>query len=108
MIDFDGLINAAVQDAFGQPVLYTPVGAAAAIPITGVFQRRYEETTFSTEGAPVANRLPVLTVRQVAFPAGTIPQQGDTLVVGGLSYQVTNPEPDGVGLVFLKLKAMKS
>ena len=91
MIDFDALINAATQDAFGQPVLYTPVGTQTAIQISGIFQRGYQETTFSTEGVPVANRLPVLTVRQVSFPAGIVPQQGDTLVVGGCSYQVTNP-----------------
>lgn len=107
MIGFDTLVLGPCMAVFGQPVSYTPTGYAAPIVVTGIFQRGYSETAFGADGVPVMNRMPVLGVQQGQFPAGVVPSQGDTLVVAGLSYQVTAPEPDGRGHVLLKLKAVK-
>lgn len=103
MIDLDGLVLGPCLDAFGQAVTYL-AGNGQAAAITGVFDRYHVQVDFDAQGAAVSTTLPVLGVREAAFPPGLCATQGDTVMIAGTVYEITDTQPDGHGHVLLMLK----
>lgn len=107
MIDWDALVVGPCVSVFGQPITFRPA-AGGAFPITGVFDDAYLGVVMGTDGDPaIATIDPVLGVQLSQFTALGLadPDQDDTLTVDavGKTYMVMNVEPDGKGLVKLRL-----
>lgn len=113
MIDWDTDVLAPMMDAgvFGENVqpVYTPKGCLP-FSIDGVFDDAY--VGLSLEGAePEFQTLsPVLGVRLAQFPAGTTPNQGDTVRVASVNttYKVMSVKVDGHGWAKLVLMTMSA
>lgn len=102
MIDFDTLVLGPCLSAFGQITLYTAPGQSFDLP--GIFDRYHAEITFDAGGVPVSTQRPMLGVRESDFPFGLLPAQGDTVLIDGTVYLVTDTQPDGHGHILLPLK----
>jgi hypothetical protein len=102
-LDFDALVLGPCMDAFAQPVSYT-AQSGQRVAIVGVFDRYHVEVSFDGTGAPVSTTLPVLGLREAAFPAGMCAAQGDIVSIAGTHYEITDTQPDGHGHVLLMLK----
>jgi hypothetical protein len=69
-----------------------------AATVNGIFDRAYLEPL----GNGVEGSAPVFTCAAADIPAST---QGDTLVIASATYKVVGVEPDGTGIVVLRLEA---
>lgn len=76
MIDWQAQVIAPTVAVFGQPVVLTR--AAAAYPITGVFDEAYTEVDVAN-GMPVASLSPCLGVNLADLPV--MPRQGDRVLI---------------------------
>ena len=105
-VDFDRMLNAAVVHVFGEdvPAVYTPPGQPP-LPLAGIFTRDHVTVVLDGDGAPVSARQTMFFARRTAFPAGTIPLQGDHIEVAGGAYRVADVRPDAIGGLELVLQA---
>jgi hypothetical protein len=88
-MDFDALVNAKVNETFGELALtgnactYTPQGGTA-FALDGVFDLAWREAAIHTgrhsAAMAVSTTRPAFGCRLSDFPAGVAPRQGDTLV----------------------------
>lgn len=88
-----------VRDTFPAAVVYDPDGEALAL--TGVFDEAYRSIELGDAGVPVDTTAPRLTLRLADLSA--TPEPYDILTVDGQEWQVTGVEPDGSGMVGLRL-----
>lgn len=93
----DGVLEAC-KGTFGETVSYTPAGGSAE-SITGIFNAK---TQVVEDGLPVILDQPNLGV--VLADLSSAPRVGDTVVVRGVSYRVSNVENDGEGGSVLSLQ----
>ena len=78
---------------------FSDFGSSATVggvSVVGLFDNAYAQTLGFTAGSS-----PMLIVRAVEVPAVA---QGASVIVGGVSYTVTGVEPDGTGLLVLRLQ----
>lgn len=101
-VNFDTLLLAPAQAAFGEAVTYTPAGGSA-LALTGIFLAAFKDVTFDRDGAPLTTVNPVLDMRLSVF-GDIVPAQGDQVVVRGNTYNVSDVQPDGIGGVRFVLK----
>jgi hypothetical protein len=98
-------VNAAMQDAFGEPVVYQPVqaGFATGDPLTITVIRHVRVRDESGAMGPVEE----ISVNPADFP--NPPQPGDWVTAWGSQFVVrTVRQPDPYGMVQLSLFARKS
>jgi hypothetical protein len=106
-IDWDKHVLAPMMssDVFGEDVQPTFLPAAGgSFPLDGVFDRAYKGLVIDADGEPeIATREPVIGVRLSQFPQE--PLQGDRILIPsvGLTFMVSNVEPDGKGWAMLRL-----
>lgn len=101
-MDF-GALDAAVAAAFGEPATYTPRGGGAPFPVRGIFDRYQVEVPGPGDSPPASVPFARLTIRAADLPAGVVPRARDGVALRGLTFEVRDPEPDGLGLVVLPL-----
>lgn len=106
MIDWDSLVIAPLMAAFGQPVLYQPVGGTA-FTINGVYDEAYRDVQAISDSAEISTTMPVVGVRVADFPSP--PKRGDKLVIVATSDQfiVKDVRPDGHGEAKLMLNFVR-
>lgn len=94
--------NLAVRGAFGEPVVYTPLGGAP-VTIDAPFYDTWEEVSPET-GVPFISTQPNILVRLLDLPA--IPKKGDrfTITRTGVTYAAERFEPDGDGAAYVLAK----
>jgi hypothetical protein len=97
--DLADLANVAVRDAFGEEVVYTPVGGSP-VALTAPFDAAHEVLEVGGE-VPVSTVRPVLDVRLADLPAA--PQKKDEVRVRGVDYVVDIVQPGGHGTAKLVL-----
>lgn len=85
---------------FAIGALYFPA-SGVSYPIQVIFDAAYESVNM--EGTiPVATTTPMLRVRESALLAPPAP--GDKVFVKGVWYEVLEPQPDGLGVMKLRLQ----
>lgn len=87
--DFTVFFNAA---EFASPA------TLAGVAVTGIFDKDYIDLDV---GGSVAGSGPVFTLASGSVPANVA---GAALVVGGVTYKVVEPMPDGTGVTMLRLR----
>lgn len=93
-------------DEFGTTAVYTPAGGAASDPIAGQFDDPSRSAAVSDVLATIDAR-PTFFCAVSALPDAADGDTGDQLdVAGGGSFEVTSIEPDGTGMVLLRLGAL--
>jgi hypothetical protein len=117
-VDWDNLLVGPTVACFGEPVSYQSQSGGSAFPITGVFDEAYREltplgagdVTFSDIqlGSVVTAERPVLGVQLSAFPTGSSPIQGDTIVIRGGIYVVREVRSDSHGGAKLMLNQLQA
>jgi hypothetical protein len=70
----------------------------AGVAVTGIFDKDYIDLD---AGGSVAGSGPVFTLASSSVPANVA---GAALVVGGVTYKVVEPMPDGTGVTLLRLR----
>lgn len=70
----------------------------AGLAVTGIFDKDYIDLDV---GGSVAGSGPVFMLASSAVPANVA---GTALVVGGVTYKVVEPMPDGTGVTMLRLR----
>ena len=102
-VDFDAL-GASVMNAFAEPVpvRYLPVDHGPEIQLRGIFDR-YQVDVMTQEGASMSIKSSKLSLRQAELPEGFYPLQGDRVFVQGLTFDITDVQPDSFGWIFLPL-----
>ena len=91
--------RAAMLADFGVSISYTVQGGSAAT-ITGIFDNQYVEVDAGGE-VGFAVQQPRLTVRTADVPNCT---EGDTFVVGGVTYLSRIVQDDGTGITLVALE----
>jgi hypothetical protein len=91
-------------DEFGAIAIYTPAGGAASAPFNGLFDD--PAAGVDMNDAVTVDSRPTLFCRAGDLPAGAVGDAGDSLQVAGEgTFQVVSIEPDGTGMVLLRLGA---
>ena len=96
------LSQIATRVIFGETVTYTPLGGVAAT-LTAPFDAEYESVELGIDGQAITAVRPMLGVRDLDHPTGGewIPTRvgvtGDTFIVRGTTYEVTDVQSDGQG-----------
>lgn len=118
MIDLDGLVLAACVGAFGTPVAYTSDAGvvyatlADGTPLCGIFEKAAKEIRPDRNGEWIDTARPTLGIRvsdlvSAGVSAGALPTAGETMLIDGTLYQITNgPPPDSAGHMQLSLMLM--
>lgn len=92
-------------DEFGATAIYTPAGGAASDPIPGMFDDPATSTDL-TQAVTIDAR-PTFFCDESLLPADAETGAGDTLAIEGEgTFEVVSVEPDGVGMVLLRLGAV--
>ena len=92
--------NLACVAEFGEPVTYTGAGQRARV-IRAIFNAAHETQDFSDAGEPVSTVQPAIDVRLVDLAQE--PLEDDAVVRAGVTYRVTDVQPDGRGMATLLL-----
>ena len=101
-VDWDALVLAPLQTAFGEAVTIT--GSGPDIVLTdAVLDRCYVQVGIGDEGAPITAWQTQLGVRLASGPAGWAPAQGDIVQARGSAWQVVDIQQDGKGHAILVL-----
>lgn len=109
MLDFDALLLAPNHATFGEvnqgypTPAYTPAGSETSYPIDGVFRIESIDVLAQSDAPGVTTRKPMLDIRASQVPAGVTIAQGGIFVVRGVAYYVADVQPDGMGLLSLRL-----
>jgi len=105
-VDFDSLVLGPCMGVFGEggPVLYTPPGGGAAVPLVAVFDDVHHQVVFDGDGAPVSANRAALGVQLSQFSPGAGPVQDGRVTLRGQSFIVDDVEPDGIGHAILRLR----
>ncbi len=101
MVDFDGLLNAAVVATFGELAAVTPT-AGSPFNLAGDFHQGGEHAEPGTE-VPVSAAAPTFHYRRADLPPGVEIGQGSGLVIRGAAYLVADDDEDDSGFVTLEL-----
>jgi hypothetical protein len=102
-VDFDGLTSAAILAAFAVSgrVLFKR-GHQPLMTIDGIFDRAQVEA-MGEDGAAFSIKKTLLSVRAADFPPGVAPVAGDRVQIRGITFDVTDVQPDGMGWIVLPL-----
>lgn len=91
-------------DEFGAIAIYTPAGGSASPPFNG----RFDDPSVGVDlnDAMTVDSRPTLFCRESDLPAGAAGDAGDALAIAGEgTFSVVSLEPDGTGMVLLRLGA---
>lgn len=112
MIDFDAIVNTAVETAFAEKVnpIYRPIVSDPGVPsfeIKGIFDRHHEVVLdeiarSESRGAGHSTTAPVLSVRLAQFAVP--PLQDDEVTIKSEDFMVYDVQPDGRGMADLVLR----
>jgi hypothetical protein len=83
------------EDDFATGAIYTPAGGTPR-PVVGIFDRAY----FEPLGHIAEDSAPTFLCKEADVPALA---QGDGFTINGISYASAGNEPDGTGMVRIKL-----
>lgn len=91
-------------DDFGVEATYTPAGDAAVPAIVGIFNDPH--LSVAMDHVNVSDSTPTFTCRSADLPgAAAGGDSGDRLIVDGVTYSVTDLQPDGTGITIIILGA---
>jgi hypothetical protein len=92
-------------DAFGAEGVYTPAGGPASDPFPGIFDQ--PSTEIGLNGVGTTDARPTFLCRADDLPAAADADADDQIAIGGQgSFVVFAIEPDGQGMVLLRLGAL--
>ncbi|MBF0625841.1 MAG: hypothetical protein HQL82_13660 [Magnetococcales bacterium] len=103
-------LHSACRDTFGVPISYIPslknrpLLGGVAHDLTGIFDEARETVSLMGGGSGGMETVvprPVVELRQADI--SITPMEGDTVVVGEISYRILEVQPDGLGAVVLVL-----
>ena len=83
---------------FAVAASFTPVATGVPVSVEVIFDHEYELNEFGRSG--IAGRRPVALGIEADFVDVA---EGDTLSIGADTYRIVVPEPDGLGLLTLRL-----
>lgn len=108
-VDFNALALAPCISVFGDAATYVP-GGGAPVAITGIFNRAaIEEKLDATTGLTRQARLPTFALNIKGLPPGMpLPCKSHMLIIGGESWEITEPVLDHFGHLLLKLKKLST
>lgn len=91
---------AMVEDftAFFQTADFAVNATLAGLPVVGIFDADYQ---LQDMAGGIMSSAPVLTLASANVPANVV---GASVVVGGVTYKVVEPMPDGTGVTVLRLR----
>ena len=91
---------AMVEDltAFFQTADFAVNATLAGSPVRGIFDLAYQ---LQDMASGVMSSAPVLTLASANVPANVV---GASVVVGGVTYKVVEPMPNGTGITVLRLR----
>ena len=91
---------AMVEDltAFFQLADFAVNATLAGLPVRGIFDLDYQ---LQDTASGIMSSAPVLTLASANVPANVV---GASVVVGGVTYKVVEPMPDGTGITVLRLR----
>jgi hypothetical protein len=91
-------------DEFGAVAIYTAAGGAASLPFAGQFDD--PSIAADMNDAPSIDARPTFLCRAIDLPLGASGDAGDSLQVAAEgTFEVVSIEPDGTGMVLLRLGA---
>lgn len=96
--DFNSILDPLVRDKLGESAVWTPDGGSAA-SIVGLFEAEYFE--IPGEEAGVDSSVPVFFALEADVPTVAI---GDGLVHEAIAYIIVSVQPDGTGIVVMRLE----
>ena len=105
-----GDLQSACRDTFGVPISYIPsvekrpLLGGVAHDLTGIFDEDRETVSLMGGGSGGMETVvprPVVELRQADI--SITPMEGDTVMVGEISYRILEVQPDGQGVVVLVL-----
>lgn len=104
MVDFDSLINSAVNAVFGETMTYQPE-TGDAYPVQGVFAEPYRRQEFDADGASSwITTAPSVGLRLADLKAPVAKNDRITRQKTGITYRLGEPHPDGIGWINFILK----
>ena len=104
-LDLDRYVLRPVMAVWGWQVSFWNATDPPRHDVQAVFDERYREVKFDTDGAEVVSTRPMLDMRTASFPAGRLPVQGDLFSITGILYVVSAPpEADGHGHLKVALR----
>lgn len=93
--------RAAMECLGGVPVIYQPK-VGAPVPVTGIFEEQFSLLSGAVQPGTETTK-PAVFLRLEDLP--TNPELDDpTIIIGGVSYQVTSAPRDGLGGIILVLR----
>ena len=84
--------------AFFQTADFAVNATLAGLPVRGIFDADYQ---LQDMASGIMSTAPVLTLASANVPANVV---GASVVVGGVTYKVVEPMPDGTGITVLRLR----
>ena len=84
--------------AFFQLADFAVNATLAGLPVRGIFDADYQ---LQDMASGIMSTAPVLTLASANVPANVV---GASVVVGGVTYKVVEPMPDGTGVTVLRLR----
>lgn len=100
MIDFDGTVLAAAEEAFAEQVGWYPADFPPAT-VNVIFFDAMKEIKFQ-DATEVTDVVSLLGARLSGFPR--LPAQGDGFRIRGRFYVASEVQPDGVGAVKIRVR----
>lgn len=106
MINFSALVLGPAMGVFGQPIVFTPTASQpGAAPFTARGIYAVKQVTVRTDDGIFTDQQPTLGIRIGPAPDFPVmPEQGDSFVLNGTTWNVFDWQPDGQGGVDLVLK----
>ncbi len=93
-----------VLGIFAEPVVYQPT-VGSSYSAEGVFTEGFTSVLLTEDAPPDTSALPRLGIDLSKFL--TTPQQGDTVVIRGVTYMVAEPRADSHGRMDLMLNYLE-
>lgn len=104
MVDFDSLVNGPVCAVFGEELIYQPA-TGAAYAVNGPFAEPYRRQEFDADGsAKWITTAPSVGLQLSQIKAAIAKNDKLTRVKTGVTYRISEPQPNGLGWVNLALK----
>lgn len=98
----DDIASMLDPDDFGVEAVYAVSGGASAT-LRGIFDNPQFQSAF--ENADAADNRPTFFCRSADLPIGATDAGLDTLTIGAVTRKISLHEPDGQGMVLLRLAA---
>ena len=88
-------------DDFGVACSYTLAAGGGPTTVNGILEREYVDLSVDVE-VDIASSGPAFMCAETDLPSGY--GAGDTLVIDSVTYKAREPQPDGTGVITIRLE----